>query len=98
MPRNALGRGLGALIREPEPQTPASPAPSSAGAPAASQQAASSGSAAAAAPAMSPTPSGPLQIEIDLIDCSDSGEIFRDSPKFEDVLAGHRNFYLRTKD
>ena len=28
MPRNALGRGLGALIREPEPQTsPATPAP-----------------------------------------------------------------------
>ena len=24
MPRNALGRGLGALIREPEPQVPAS--------------------------------------------------------------------------
>ncbi len=26
MPRNALGRGLGALIREPEPQVPATPA------------------------------------------------------------------------
>jgi len=25
MPRNALGRGLGALIREPEPQVPAPP-------------------------------------------------------------------------
>ncbi len=27
MPRNALGRGLGALIREPEPQQPSAPAP-----------------------------------------------------------------------
>jgi ParB family transcriptional regulator, chromosome partitioning protein len=27
MPRNALGRGLGALIREPEPQVPANPTP-----------------------------------------------------------------------
>ncbi len=27
MPRNALGRGLGALIREPEPQQPPAPAP-----------------------------------------------------------------------
>ena len=26
MPRNALGRGLGALIREPEPQAPVRPA------------------------------------------------------------------------
>ena len=26
MPRNALGRGLGALIREPEPQVPVRPA------------------------------------------------------------------------
>jgi len=47
MTRNALGRGLGALIREPEPQEQASPA-------------------AAEAPATS----GPLQIDIDLIDPS----------------------------
>src|ERR1700739_4085164 len=70
MPRNALGRGLGALIREPEPQTPVTPAPPSAGAPGASQQTTSGGSAAAAAPAMSPTPAGPLQIDIDLIEPS----------------------------
>jgi len=70
MPRNALGRGLGALIREPEPQTPAVPAPPSAGAHVALQQTASGGSAAAAAPAMSPTPGGPLQIDIDLIEPS----------------------------
>jgi ParB family transcriptional regulator, chromosome partitioning protein len=70
MPRNALGRGLGALIREPEPQTPATPAPPFAGAPVASQQINSGGSAAAAAPAMSPTTAGPLQIDIDLIEPS----------------------------
>ena len=70
MPRNALGRGLGALIREPEPQIPAAPVPPSAGAPAASQQTTSGGSAAAAAPAMSPAAAGPLQIDIDLIEPS----------------------------
>ena len=70
MPRNALGRGLGALIREPEPQTPAPPAPPSVGVPLASQQTTSGGSAVAAAPAMSPTPAGPLQIDIDLIEPS----------------------------
>lgn len=57
MARNALGRGLGALIREPEvlPQ-PSSPAMSI-------------GGAAAAAPAPVAT-GGPLQIDIDLIDPS----------------------------
>ena len=63
MPRNALGRGLGALIREPEPQThnPAvvhSPAPATGGQP---------------MPAMAPTlpvSSGPTQIDIDLIEPS----------------------------
>ena len=69
MPRNALGRGLGALIREPEPQAPASPAQPSGGAPVASQQT-TSGASAAAAPAMSPAPAGPLQIDIDLIEPS----------------------------
>jgi ParB family chromosome partitioning protein len=68
MPRNALGRGLGALIREPEPQTPAS-TPTSAGTPVASHLA-QGGSATAAAPAMSPSPAGPLQIDIDLIEPS----------------------------
>ena len=57
MPRNALGRGLGALIREPEPPPqpihPAATVPSAA--------------AAAAAPARDVPPAGPREIEIDLI-------------------------------
>jgi ParB family transcriptional regulator, chromosome partitioning protein len=68
MPRNALGRGLGALIREPEPQVPAKPTEGTVG-PAVSVPT-SGGSAAAAAPAMSPAPSGPTQIDIDLIEPS----------------------------
>jgi ParB family transcriptional regulator, chromosome partitioning protein len=68
MPRNALGRGLGALIREPEPQAPTKHADENPPPPV--SVATSSGSAAAAAPAMSPTPSGPLQIDIDLIEPS----------------------------
>jgi ParB family chromosome partitioning protein len=61
MPRNALGRGLGALIREPEnaspttaPPTPATPA----------------ASGAAAAPAREAPVSGPREIDIDLIEPS----------------------------
>ena len=57
MARNALGRGLGALIREPEP-TPAPP-----------PQNTTFATAAAAAPAPAIT-GGPLQIDIDLIDPS----------------------------
>src|SRR5271168_500217 len=61
MPRNALGRGLSALIREPEAQQPqmpqAPPVPVGAGA------------AAAVAPALAP-PDGLLQVDIDLIDPS----------------------------
>src|SRR5277367_1812622 len=62
MLRNALGRGLGALIRQPEPQatteqTPSQPQPVSTG-------------AAAAAPAREPVAGGPFQIDIDLIDPS----------------------------
>jgi ParB family chromosome partitioning protein len=57
MARNALGRGLGALIREPEP-TPAPP-----------PQNTTFATAAAAAPAPAVT-GGPLQIDIDLIDPS----------------------------
>jgi len=69
MPRNALGRGLGALIREPEAAAPSSPATSKT--PHAAPVAHSSGGAATAAlPALSPAPSGPLQIDIDLIDPS----------------------------
>ena len=67
MTRNALGRGLGALIREPEPQVPAPPAP----APTVIQpQVTTSGSAAAAAPAREPIHAGPHQIDIDLIEPS----------------------------
>jgi ParB family transcriptional regulator, chromosome partitioning protein len=69
MPRNALGRGLGALIREHEPQTPSTPPPS-AGPSAASHPVAPGGSAAAAAPALSTTTGGPLQLDIDLIEPS----------------------------
>jgi ParB family chromosome partitioning protein len=64
MTRNALGRGLGALIREPEPQVPAPPAP------AVQPHATSSSSAAAAAPARETVHPGPLQIDIDLIEPS----------------------------
>src|SRR5215471_19333580 len=62
MPRNALGRGLGALIREPEPVQPAAP-----------QQAASVATAAtgaAVAPARESLSGGPQQIDIDLIEPS----------------------------
>jgi len=62
MPRNALGRGLGALIREPEPQ-PAVRPPVPAPAPGTT-----SGAAAAVAPALGP--SGPMQLDIDLIEPS----------------------------
>jgi len=55
MPRNALGRGLSALIREPEPPPQVSPVPTPAAA-----------TAAAAAPALSRS----LEIDIDLIDPS----------------------------
>ena len=69
MPRNALGRGLGALIREPESTAPATPAAptSSHAAPVAHS---SGGAAAAVSRALSPASSGPLQIDIDLIDPS----------------------------
>ncbi|HKV26113.1 MAG TPA: ParB/RepB/Spo0J family partition protein [Candidatus Acidoferrum sp.] len=62
MPRNALGRGLGALIREPEPQA-AQPAPPA-------QPHSVGSSAAAAVPARDPSASGPLQLDIDLIEPS----------------------------
>jgi ParB family transcriptional regulator, chromosome partitioning protein len=62
MPRNALGRGLGALIREPEAQVPSSPAAPS------SPMAAASG--AATAPAREAAVAGPREIDIDLIEPS----------------------------
>ncbi len=62
MPRNALGRGLGALIREPEPKTsPESPP---------IQPRATTASAAASAPAREPLHPGPQQLDIDLIEPS----------------------------
>ena len=57
MPRNALGRGLSALIREPEPLPQPQPLPVQRGA------------AAAVAPALAPA-DGLLQVDIDLIDPS----------------------------
>jgi ParB family transcriptional regulator, chromosome partitioning protein len=64
MPRNALGRGLGALIREPEPQVAPPPAPAQ------SHAASPAATAAAAAPAREATLAGPHQIDIDLIEPS----------------------------
>jgi ParB family transcriptional regulator, chromosome partitioning protein len=60
MQRNALGRGLGALIREPEPQIPTAPPPSS-------HPTATTGTATAPARDIV---SAPLEIDIDLIDPS----------------------------
>jgi len=62
MPRNALGRGLGALIREPEPKT----SPESAPIPPHSTTA----SGTATAPAREAAHPGPQQIDIDLIEPS----------------------------
>ena len=62
MTRNALGRGLGALIREPEPQAPSPPAP------VVSYPTTSGG--AAVAPARDGAPTSPLEIDIDLIEPS----------------------------
>jgi ParB family chromosome partitioning protein len=60
MPRNALGRGLGALIREPEPTAVVD----SQTAPLATV------GGAAAAPAREPVPHGPQEIDIDLVEPS----------------------------
>jgi ParB family chromosome partitioning protein len=62
MPRNALGRGLGALIREPEPRTPAAEANNPA--------AVATIGAAATAPARETINYGPQELDIDLIDPS----------------------------
>ncbi len=62
MPRNALGRGLGALIRELEPQASPEPAPI--------QPHATTASGAASAPARETAHPGPQQIDIDLIEPS----------------------------
>jgi len=62
MPRNALGRGLGALIREPEPKISPEPAPT--------QPHAATSSGAASAPAREAAHPGPQQVDIDLIEPS----------------------------
>src|ERR1700692_492032 len=62
MPRNALGRGLGALIREPEPAAPAVEIPPS-------TPVATAGGAAAA-PAREPASHGPQEVDIDLVEPS----------------------------
>lgn len=69
MPRNALGRGLSALIRDPEEASPPrqSQAEPQAGVPTATPVAPGPGAATAAAPAPS---DGLLQVDIDLIDPS----------------------------
>ena len=65
MPRNALGRGLGALIREPEPTNHAP-------APAIDNQSAAvtTTGGAAAAPAREAVTHGPQEIDIDLVEPS----------------------------
>src|SRR6266849_6432380 len=62
MTRNALGRGLGALIREPEPQVPAASGPGS--------SFPTTPGGAAEVSARDGAPTGPLQIDIDLIEPS----------------------------
>src|SRR5215467_8186002 len=64
MARNALGRGLGALIRELEGKKP-EPAPEPP-----QPQPTAAGSAAAAMPARQPIQGGPQEIDIDLIEPS----------------------------
>jgi ParB family transcriptional regulator, chromosome partitioning protein len=63
MPRNALGRGLGALIREPEPAAPVVETSQTQG-PVATV------GGAAAAPAREPVHDGPREIDIDLVEPS----------------------------
>jgi len=73
MPRNALGRGLSALIRDPEPNQPQPPPQGPAAAlehpPAPTRPTTAPGPAAAAVPALAPI-DGLLQVDIDLIDPS----------------------------
>src|SRR6266849_3898972 len=71
MSRNALGRGLGALIREPEPQVPQAPAVTE-NPPTTRTVSTGGGAAAVTAPAQGGVqmPAGPLQLDIDLIEPS----------------------------
>jgi ParB family transcriptional regulator, chromosome partitioning protein len=63
MPRNALGRGLGALIREPEPAAPALETPQT-------PAAVATVGGAATAPAREPVQQGPQEIDIDMVEPS----------------------------
>jgi ParB family chromosome partitioning protein len=71
MPRNALGRGLGALIREPEPPAPTAPAvqPPAASVPSSGGTGAAVASALASSAQVTPQ-HGPNEIDIDLIEPS----------------------------
>lgn len=91
MTRNALGKGLSALIREPEAQQPNAPAPPA-------SPANTAGTAAAVAPARASEPSahspqavtqtsGVLQIDIDLVDPSPYQPRTRFSTEALDELA-----------
>jgi ParB family transcriptional regulator, chromosome partitioning protein len=62
MPRNALGRGLGALIREPEPKTSPESTPL--------QPQTTAASGAAVVPARETAHPGPQQVDIDLLEPS----------------------------
>ena len=62
MPRNALGRGLGALIREPEPKVPPEAAPV--------QPQATTAGGTAVVPARETVHVGPREVDIDLIEPS----------------------------
>jgi len=62
MPRNALGRGLGALIREPEPKAPPETAPV--------QPQATTAGGTAVVPARETVHVGPREVDIDLIEPS----------------------------
>ena len=78
MQRNALGRGLGALIREPEPQVPVPPSISPQG---------TSTSAIGAATASARDTAGPLELDIDLIEPSPYQPRTRFSEQALDELA-----------
>src|SRR6266851_3981786 len=62
MPRNALGRGLGALIREPEPKAPPESAPI--------QPQATTAGGAAVVPTRETVHTGPREVDIDLVEPS----------------------------
>src|SRR5438309_3331824 len=62
MPRNALGRGLGALIREPEPKAPPESAPI--------QPQATTAAGAALVPTWETVHTGPRELDIDLVEPS----------------------------